>query len=93
MYEELKVYYDTIKNFHLEIPERFSFPLDVFDRWGKKLALIWTDGNELKKFTFEDLTIFSSKLAGGLKKLGINKGDKVLIYLPNRYEWWICVLA
>ncbi len=93
MYEELKVYYDIIKNFHLEIPERFSFPLDVFDRWGKKLALIWTDGNELKKFTFEDLTILSSKLAGGLKKLGINKGDKVLIYLPNRYEWWICVLA
>jgi len=28
-----------------------------------------------------------------LKRLGINKGDKVLILLPNRYEWWIILLA
>ncbi len=93
MAAELQHYYEIIKNFRLEVPEKFSFPLDVFDKWGNKLALIWTDGEEVKKFTFEDLTALSSKLAGGLKKLGINKGDKVLIYLPNRYEWWVCVLA
>ncbi len=28
-----------------------------------------------------------------LKKLGINKGDKVLIMLPNKPEWWVIVLA
>ncbi len=93
MQEELRKYYEIIKNFKLEIPERFSFPLDVFDKWGNKLALIWTDGEKVKKFTFEDLTALSSRLAGGLRSLGIGKGDKVLVYLPNRYEWWITVLA
>lgn len=94
MLKELETYYKIIREFKLEVPERFSFPLDVFDKWERNnLALIWTDGKEVKKFTFEDLTILSSKLAGGLKRLGIQKGDRVLLLLPNRWEWWVCVLA
>ncbi|NPA39432.1 MAG: acyl--CoA ligase [Thermodesulfobacteria bacterium] len=93
MQKELEQYYQILKNFKLEVPEKFSFPLDVFDKWGNKPALIWTDGEEVKRFTFSELTELSSKLAGGFKSLGIGKGDKVLVYLPNRYEWWITVLA
>jgi acetyl-CoA synthetase/medium-chain acyl-CoA synthetase len=91
--QDLQLYYQIVNDFKLEVPERFSFPLDVFDKWGERLALIWTDGENTKKFTFKDLTELSSKLAGGLKKLGISKGDKVLIILPNKPEWWISVLA
>lgn len=94
MREGLKQYYDELKNFKINVPDRFSFPLDVFDRWNSEMtALIWTDGNEIKKFTFRDLTALSSKLAGGLKSIGINRSDKVLIILPNRPEWWIIILA
>ncbi len=93
MKQELKHYYEIVKNFRLEVPEKFSFPLDVFDRWGNRLALIWTDGEEVKKFTFEELTRLSSKLAGGLKGKGIKKGDKVMLFLPSVVEWWISVLA
>ncbi|WP_028841635.1 acyl--CoA ligase [Thermodesulfobacterium hveragerdense] len=93
MQKELQYYYELVRNFKLQVPEKFSFPLDVFDKWGSLPALIWTDGKEVKRFTFEDLTALSSKLAGGLKNLGIGKGDNVLMFLPNRYEWWITVLA
>lgn len=93
MQEMMKKYYEEVKNFKLDVPEKFSFPLDVFDRWNDKIALIWTDGNDLKKFSFNDLTQLSSKFAGGLKKLGINKGDTVLILLSNKPEWWVIVLA
>ncbi|WP_022855517.1 acyl--CoA ligase [Thermodesulfobacterium thermophilum] len=93
MQKELQYYHEVVKNFKLQVPEKFSFPLDVFDKWGSLPALIWTDGKEVKRFTFEELTAFSSKLAGGLKNLGIGKGDNVLMFLPNRYEWWITVLA
>ncbi|WP_028844403.1 acyl--CoA ligase [Thermodesulfovibrio thiophilus] len=93
MQEAMKRYYEEIQKFKLNVPEKFSFPLDVFDRWGNSTALIWTDGIDLKKFSFNELTILSSKLAGGLKRLGINKGDRVLILLPNIYEWWIILLA
>ncbi|MEN2985369.1 MAG: acyl--CoA ligase [Thermodesulfovibrionaceae bacterium] len=94
MREKLVEYYGILKNFKLNAPEEFSFPLDVFDRWDtNREALIWTDGEELKKFTFRDLTVLSSKLAGGLKSIGISKSDKVLVILPNRPEWWITILA
>ncbi|QER42011.1 acyl--CoA ligase [Thermodesulfobacterium sp. TA1] len=93
MEKDLQYYYEVVRTFSLEVPDKFSFPLDVFDKWGNLPALIWTDGKEVKKFTFEDLTILSSKLAGGLRKLGIGKGDNVLMFLPNRYEWWVSVLA
>lgn len=93
MLKELEYYHKIVREFKLEVPEKFSFPLDVFDKWGNKTALIWTDGKEVRKFTFEDLTVLSSKLAGGLRRLGLQKGDKVLLLVPNRWEWWVFVLA
>ncbi len=68
MQEDMKKYYEEVKNFKLTVPEKFSFPLDVFDKWGDKTALLWTDGNEVKSFSFSELTQLSSKLAGGFKK-------------------------
>jgi len=48
MQEAMKRYYEEIQKFKLNVPEKFSFPLDVFDRWGNSTALIWTDGIDLK---------------------------------------------
>jgi acyl-coenzyme A synthetase/AMP-(fatty) acid ligase len=81
------------REFVLPVPERFSFPIDVFDRWGERQALFWTDGSTERQFTFRQLTVLSSKGAGFLRALGIGKGDKVLIMLPNIPEWWEVMLA
>ena len=89
----MKDYQKEYKEFSLPVPERFSFPLDVFDKWGNRLALFWTDGEQEKKFTFDELKILSSKGATAFKKIGINKGDKVLVMLPNIPEWWEIMLA
>lgn len=86
-------YYDEVKNFKINVPEKFSFPLDVFDKWKDSTALLWTDGESMKNFSFNELTILSSKLAGGLKNLGLKKGDRILIILPNVPEWWVIILA
>ncbi len=92
--EELKHYYEIVKNFRLEVPEKFSFVLDVFDKWpDNKTALIWSDGEKDKHYTFGELKALSSRLAGGFKKLGISKGDKVFIILPAIPEWWIAILG
>jgi len=93
MQESLKAYYEEVKNFKLEAPENFSFPLDVFDKWGNATALIWTNGESIEKFSFNDLTVLSSKLAGGFNTLGIKKGDKVLVLLPNIPQWWVIILS
>ncbi len=79
--------------FSINVPERFSFPLDVFDRWGNGTALFWTDGTAEKAFSFNELKALSSKGAGAFKKMGIKKGDKVLVMLPNIPEWWEVMLS
>jgi acyl-coenzyme A synthetase/AMP-(fatty) acid ligase len=86
--------YDSeYREFFFPVPERFSFPLDVFDRWGDRQALFWTDGRHERQFTFRRLTVLSSKGAGGLRRQGIGAGDKVLVMLPNIPEWWEVMLA
>lgn len=86
-------YTKEYKEFTLPVPDKFSFPLDVFDKWGERLALFWTDGIIEKKFSFSALKKLSSKGAGAFKKMGLNKGDKVIVLLPNIPEWWEIMLA
>jgi acyl-coenzyme A synthetase/AMP-(fatty) acid ligase len=81
------------REFVFPVPERFSFPLDVFDGWGDRRALFYTDGSRERHFTFRQLTVLSSRGAGFLGTLGIGKGDKVLVMLPNIPEWWEMMLA
>ncbi len=81
------------RDFSLPVPERFSFPLDVFDRWGDRQALFWTDGKRERRFTFMELAALSSKGAGFLMKSGIKRGDRVLVMLPNIPEWWEAMLC
>jgi acetyl-CoA synthetase/medium-chain acyl-CoA synthetase len=36
---DMKKYYEEVKNFKLDVPEKFYFPLDVFDRLGNRFVL------------------------------------------------------
>ncbi|BCB96559.1 acyl-CoA synthetase [Dissulfurispira thermophila] len=92
----MKDYWKEYRGFSLHVPEKFSFPLDVFDKWAKdknSLALFWTDGKCEKEFTFNELKTLSSKAAGAFRKIGIKKGDKVIVIVPNIPEWWEVMLA
>ena len=62
---------------------------------GDKTALIYDSpitGNK-KKFTYKELKKKVSKFAGALKKQGIDKGDRVIIYMPMIPEAVIAMLA
>ncbi len=62
---------------------------------GNKLALIYDSpitGNK-KQFTYKDLREKVSKFAGALKNQDINKGDRVIIYMPMIPEAVIAMLA
>jgi len=62
---------------------------------GKKIALIYDSPitGEKKKFTYLELKNFVAKFAGALKAQGINKGDRVIIYMPMIPEAVIAMLA
>ncbi len=59
-----------------------------------KIAILWEGENEeRRKLTYHDMYIQVNKLANGLKKLGVGKGDRVTLYLPMIPELPIAMLA
>lgn len=59
-----------------------------------KAAMIWagTDGSQ-RVYTYQSLFSDVIKVASAMKKLGIKKGDRVLIHMPNTPELVIYMLA
>jgi acetyl-CoA synthetase len=59
-----------------------------------KVAYISVDEeNNERKITYGELLELVSRIANGLKSLGVKKGDRVSIYMPNTIEAVACMLA
>ena len=91
-------YEDFYKNFKLTYEDDYNFGFDVVDKYAEidpeKIALIWTNDHEEEHvFTFKDMKENSNKAANLFKRLGIKKGDCVMLTLKNRYEFWFCMVA
>ena len=85
-------YEDFFANFTIEVPQNFNFAYDVVDEWARvepdKKALVWCDDNNVEKtLTFTEVSQLSDRLACALWKLGIRKGDIVLLSLRQRWEY------
>jgi len=78
---ELNVAYNCIDR---HLPER-----------AEQIAIIWEgdDPDIGKKITYQQLHDEVAKLANGLKKLGVKKGDRVCIYMPMILEASYAMLA
>jgi acetyl-CoA synthetase len=65
------------------------------DKTPDKIAIIWEgdDPSQSKKFTYKDLKLEVSKFANALKKMGVQKGDRVTIYLTMIPEVAFAMLA
>ena len=95
---DYKSYEDLYKNFKISIPDNFNFAYDVVDEYAKnepkREALVWCDDNdESHIFTFKDLSLASQRTANFLVEQGIKKGDRVMLILRRRYEFWFFLLA
>ncbi len=95
---EFDSYEDFKQNYKLNIPENFNFGFDVVDAWAeydeKKIALVWcNDQADEKTFTFADIKKYSNKVANYFKSIGIKKGDRVMMILRRRWEYWMCAVA
>ena len=67
----------------------------IEDGRGNQLALIYDSPvtNSQHKFTYIELRDEVAVFAGGLKNLGVGKGDRVIIYMPMVAEAVISMLA
>ncbi|MBK1615112.1 acetate--CoA ligase [Rubrivivax gelatinosus] len=54
---------------------------------GDKTAIIFeADGGEVRRVSYKELLAIVNKMANGLKSLGVQKGDRVIIYLSMGIE-------
>lgn len=88
----------ALKSIDYYEPEKFNFAFDVVDEIAKvrpeKVAMIHLDKDKNEtKFTFRDIKHMSSQAANYFTSLGIKKGDRVMLVLKRRYEFWISILG
>jgi acetyl-CoA synthetase len=75
----------------------FNWALDFFDREAAgnerpALRLLEEDGNEVR-CSFESLRLRSNRAANFLRALGVRRGERILLMLPNTLALWDLMLA
>ena len=78
--------------------EKFNFAFDCVDALAKKcpdkLAMLHiSNTKEEKRFTFGDISRYSSMTANYFESLGIKKGDRVMLVLKRHYQFWFSIIA
>lgn len=91
-------YEDFCENFRVDVPNNFNFSFDVVDEIARqapeKTAMVWcNDKGDERIFTFADMSAYSNRAANFFLSEGIRKGDKVMLILKRRYEFWFCILG
>lgn len=97
-YKEKKDENGKITDVEFIYDDSFNFAYDVVDKYAEaepgKLALVHkSTTGEVRRFTFADIKEMSDRAANMLNSLGITRGDKVMLLLKRRYEFWISIIA
>ncbi|WP_431320576.1 AMP-binding protein [Rhizobium sp. YTU87027] len=91
-------YEDLYRDFAWDIPEDFNIGRAVSDDWAERapervcLEHFSPDGNHLS-MTYRELADRSSSLANALVSLGVKKGDRVALLLPQSFETVVAHVA
>ncbi|HBR34424.1 MAG TPA: acetyl-CoA synthetase, partial [Firmicutes bacterium] len=91
-------YEEFVENYQVKIPANFNYAYDVVDQIAAatpdRIAIVWcNEQGESKKISFAEVKKYSDRMAGFLKRVGIGKGDAVMLILKRRYEFWFALLG
>jgi acetyl-CoA synthetase len=85
------------RDFRWRVPERFNIAAACCDRHhdhADQIALYCeNEAGEESRYSFGQLIELSNRLANGLRQLGIQRGDRVALVLPQRAETAIAHFA
>jgi acyl-coenzyme A synthetase/AMP-(fatty) acid ligase len=93
-------YENLCRSWKWEIPTHYNIGRDCTDKHAireshrNKVALYWeNEEGETKRFTFRELSELTNKIGNALLSLGFEKGDRILIRLPNIPEFPLVFLG
>jgi acetyl-CoA synthetase len=89
---------DVEKHFSWYETGKFNMAYECIDKhvedgFGDKTALHYKNGDKKLSYTFEDLKTASNKAANVLKDAGIEKGDRVFIFMARSPELYTSLLG
>ena len=73
--------------------DRFNWALDHFDHLPAAATALWLVGEDEERLSFGALRSRSNQVANRLRELGIRRGDRVLLLLPNIRQLWEAMLG
>src|SRR5436190_21672185 len=90
-------YQELYDRFRWEVPERFNIATACCGRWAAdrgRFALYWEDeSGATAAYSFWVIQIAANRLSNALAGLGVQRGDRVAIILPQRPETAIAYMA
>ena len=86
-------YAAATREFRWQVLETFNWALDYFDRLPADTTALWLVGETEEKLSFGQLRARSNQVANHLRALGVARGDRVLVLLPNMRQLWESLLA
>src|ERR1044071_1363193 len=90
-------YQELYDRFRWEVPERFNIATACCGRWAadrSRFALYWEDESGASAaYSFWDVQVAANRLSNALAGLGVKRGDRVALVLPQRPETAIAYMA
>ena len=90
--------YDAIyRSFRWHVPALFNIAEACCGRWARETpdatAIVCDDRTGIERFSYGDLQRDADRLANALRRLGIERGDRVAIVMPQRFETAVAHIA
>jgi acetyl-CoA synthetase len=90
----LRTDYDAaVREFRWPVMDRFNWALDFFDHLPPDALALWCVGATDEKLSFGELRVRSNQVANHLRKLGVRRGDRVMLLVPNVRQLWEALLG
>jgi acetyl-CoA synthetase len=90
-------YDELYRSFRWDVPARFNIAQACCARWAAdrgRFALYWEDeSGDTAAYSFWDIQQQANRLSNALAALGVRRGDRVAIVLPQRPETAIAYMA
>ncbi len=90
--------FDSLAKLDVQKPEKFNWVKEVFEGIHVKdtpsaTALLWTDGTEVRKYSFNETIQLCNRLLNFLRNKGVASNDVILTQMALQPINWLAILA